>query len=71
MGDFYLLIKTKTAFAQFYGNAVKFQLFTAVAVTDRAEVKGDCLATTVVLGQKIALLDGTALLALAPGPLLP
>lgn len=68
----YLLIKTKKALAQFYGNAVKFlKLFTAAALTDRAEVKGECPATTVVSGQKIALLHGTALLALAPRPLLP
>lgn len=49
---------------------MKFQLFIVVVLTDRAEVKGGCPAPTVVSGQKVALLTGTVLSAVAPGPLL-
>lgn len=64
-----LTITSNESFPQFR-NAEKFQIFIVVVLTDRVEVKGDCLATTVLSGQKVALLAGTALFAVAPGPLL-
>lgn len=65
-----LTITSNESFPQFHRNAEKFQIFIVVVLTDRVEVKGDRLATTVLSGQKVALLAGTALFAVAPGPLL-
>lgn len=65
-----LTITSNESFPQFHRNAEKFQIFIVVVLTDRVEVKGDCLTTTVLSGQKVALLAGTALFAVAPGPLL-
>lgn len=55
-------------FAQFQRNAVKFQLFIVVVLTDRAEVKGGSPAAAVLSGQRVALLAGTVLVAVALGP---
>lgn len=63
--------KSRESFAQFHRNAVKFQLLIVAVLTDRADVKGDCPVTIVLSGQKVALLPGTVLLAVAPGPLPP
>ncbi len=63
--------KAEKALHCFIRNAVKFQLLIVVVLTDRAEVRGGCPATAVLSGQKVALLAGTVLSAVAPGPLLP
>lgn len=59
--------KDRESFAEFNRNAMKFQLFIVVVLTDRAEVRGGCPMTAVLSGHKVALLTGTVLLSVAPG----
>lgn len=59
--------KSKENFVQFHRNAVKFQLFFVVALSDRAKVKGDSPATAVLSGQKVALIAGTVMLSVPRG----
>lgn len=63
--------KGTESFAQFHSDEAKFQLFILLILSDRAEVKGVCPATTVLSGHKLALFAGTVLSAVASGPLYP